>query len=695
MTRINPSVPAVVLGFHYGGLGVARSLGRLGVRVHGVDRDRRAPGFASRYCRSAHVWDCEQAPVADTLIFLDDLGKRVGPAVLIPTTDAAAVLVAEHADELAPRFLFPRPSPRVVRALTDKREVFRLAHEHGVPTPAVAFPRSRDDVLQFLSRASFPVVLKAINPTRLERRTGRRLLVARTAEELLRHYAEWEDGDAPNLMLQEYVPGDDTTVWMFNGVFNEWSECVAGFTGRKLRQHPAQGGATSLGVCADNPEVARLTIAFMWALRYQGVLDIGFRYDARDGLYKLLDPNPRIGATFRLFVDEQGMDVARFLYSDLTGQPVWLAPMRAGRKWIVEDADLDSSLVRARDGRLTLRGWLGSLRGVEEGAWFARDDLRPLWSITRQLVGRVLRGVARRLGAPRLLAGLTRWRDAWGRIVNRRVKSLLGAVAFRTGLHGVLLQDRAVIVLFHRVGERVGESGLWSTADAFRDYCDFFEKYFRVISLGQLLDRLASGKDVSRCLVITFDDGYRDNYDVAAAELTLRRLPACFFVTTELVGSRAAPAWATSEGVKPVWMGWDEVRGLAARGFEIGSHTMTHVDLSHAPGEAARREILGSKSRLERELGAPVRHFSYPFGQRDQITEANRAVVRMAGFECCLSAYGGVVATGADPFHLQRQPVSPWFVSPTHFGFELLEAALQRPRGFKHAVPERQVQSAA
>src|SRR5256885_13881255 len=100
------------------------------------------------------------------------------------------------------------------------------------------------------------------------------------------------------------------------------------------------------------------------------------------------------------------MDVARFLYVDLTGQPGWLAPMRAGRKWIVEDADLDSSLVRARDGRLTLRGWLGSLRGVEEGAWFARDDLRPLWSGTRQSVWRALQVVARRVGAPRLLARL-------------------------------------------------------------------------------------------------------------------------------------------------------------------------------------------------------------------------------------------------------------------------------------------------
>src|SRR5437762_14107650 len=103
MIRINPSVPAVVLGFHYGGLGVARSLGRLGVRVHGVDRDPRAAGFASRYCRTAHVWDCEQAPVADTLAFLDDVGRKFGPAVLVPTTDRTAVLVAEHGYELAAR----------------------------------------------------------------------------------------------------------------------------------------------------------------------------------------------------------------------------------------------------------------------------------------------------------------------------------------------------------------------------------------------------------------------------------------------------------------------------------------------------------------------------------------------------------------------------------------------------------------
>jgi len=397
MYGVNPSVPVVVLGFHYGGLRGARSLGRLGVQVHGLDPDPRAPGFASRYCHSAHVWDCERAPAADTLAFLDELGRQIGPAVLIPTSDATAALVAEHTDELRHRFLFASVPAELMRALTDKRQVFRLAQRAGVPTPAVLFPRSGDDVARFLQHITFPIVLKAINPARLERRTGQRLLVVHTPDELLVRYAEWEDVEAPNLMLQEYIPGADETVWMFNGVFNERSECVAAFTGQKLRQHPSDGGATSLGRCAQNESIVRLTIDFMRTLGYRGVLDIDYRYDARDGLYKLLDPNPRIGATFRLFVDEQGMDVARLYYLELTGQPVRPTPMRTGRTWIVEERGLATSVYRAADGTLSLRDWWRSLREVEEAAWYARDDRRPFWLMCRNLIRRALGTATRKI----------------------------------------------------------------------------------------------------------------------------------------------------------------------------------------------------------------------------------------------------------------------------------------------------------
>ena len=107
-----------------------------------------------------------------------------------------------------------------------------------------------------------------------------------------------------NTMLQEYIPGGPDTSGCSTATSTR-SDCLFGFTGRKLRQSPPYTGMTSLGVCLPNPDVAQTTTRFTKEIGYRGVLDIGYRYDARDGRYKLLDVNPRLGATFRLFVDPE------------------------------------------------------------------------------------------------------------------------------------------------------------------------------------------------------------------------------------------------------------------------------------------------------------------------------------------------------------------------------------------------------
>lgn len=394
--RIDPSVPVVVAGMHHGGLGIARTLGRWGVAVHGIDADPRAPALRSGWLRSARVWPFHARPAEETVDFL----LRTAPAdrsLLVPTSDDLALLVAEHADALSARYLFQRNPPELVRALSDKRALYHLCRSLGVPTPETAFPRCRGEVEAFAASAVFPVMLKGIDGLRLQRRTGVKMAIAATPAELLERYAALEDPASPNLMLQQYIPGGDDTVWMFNGYFDARSACRAGFTGKKLRQHPVHTGATSLGICLDNPEVHRLTVEMMGAIGYRGILDIGWRYDARNGGYLLLDPNPRIGSTFRLFVDQRGMDVARWLYLDLTGQPLPEPAEYQGRKWMVEERDLESSLDYAREGTLTLAEWLRSLRGVEELAWWARDDVRPFATVATRTLGRGVRSLARRM----------------------------------------------------------------------------------------------------------------------------------------------------------------------------------------------------------------------------------------------------------------------------------------------------------
>jgi|SRR5579875_1302306 predicted ATP-grasp superfamily ATP-dependent carboligase len=383
------STPAVVLNcFRHSGLAIVRSLGRLGVPVYAVHGERTAPAFYSRYCYEGIVWDVHTAPPEESLRFLEDLGRRIGRrSLLITTSDIGAVFVASYAKQLANWFIFPEQNLELVQSLRSKKEMYYLAKKWGVPTPEAVFPCSRTDVEDYLAAACFPLLLKPIS----SRASRLPLWMVQTKQELLEHLESIQESSIPDYMIQEYIPGGDEMTWMFNGYFDHTSDCKIGFTGRKLRNYPPYFGGASLGVCAHNEEVARMTVEFMKAIGYRGPLDIGYRYDTRDGRYKVHDVNPRIGATFRLFVGQNGMDVARALYQDMTGQQVQPAALQEGRKWIVEDCDWISALRYHRDGKLTLRGWYESLRGIDEMSFIAKDDLWPIMSAISGIIREVLR----------------------------------------------------------------------------------------------------------------------------------------------------------------------------------------------------------------------------------------------------------------------------------------------------------------
>jgi predicted ATP-grasp superfamily ATP-dependent carboligase len=380
MRIANTSTPVVALkSVAHGGLGLVRSLGRLGIDAYTVDANRWTPAFFSRYNSGSIRLDVETAPATTALAELQSLARRIGrQAVLIPSPDYAAIFMADHYESLKRWFIFPEQSPDLLRSLYSKREMYFLAKQHGVPTPEAVFPASRQDVLDFLPSARFPLVLKAIDGTRLSARCGKKMFIVNSAKELLAIYDEIEEPGRPNLMLQEYIAGVDDSIWMFNGYFNRQSECLVSFTGKKLRQCPAFSGYTCFGACLRNDVVLASATRFLQALNYTGMVDIDFCYDPRDGQYKMLDVNPRLGATFRLFTGENGLDLARAYYLDMTGQRVPPSVAREGRKWIVRDLDFASSLRYYKRKQLTASEWIKSLFDVEESAYFAADDPLPL-----------------------------------------------------------------------------------------------------------------------------------------------------------------------------------------------------------------------------------------------------------------------------------------------------------------------------
>ncbi len=377
---VDTTTPIVALGldrgvFHHGVLGIARSAGRLGIPVYRVGLERRSPGALSRYCRGRR-WVPENADAQRVFQALHELNRDIGPSILVPVDDVSSVFVERHAGSLEEHFLFPRQPAGLAQALSSKREMYELCRQHDIPTPLSIFPESEADVLAHADQTTFPTVVKCINAG-ASAASAPRVTIAQNREELLEAYRLMEPVEGHNVMLQEYIPGTPESVWMFNGYFDERSDCMVGFTGKKIRQAPPYTGATTLGVCLANAAVQETTVRLMKAVGYRGILDIGYRFDHRDGQYKLLDVNPRIGGTFRLFVGPDGMDVLRALYLDLTGQQVPATALQDGRRWIVEPLDMASSITYARRGDLTLGQWAGSLRDVREAAWFAADDPLP------------------------------------------------------------------------------------------------------------------------------------------------------------------------------------------------------------------------------------------------------------------------------------------------------------------------------
>lgn len=381
---IDTTTPILVLGLsrgalHHGALGIARSGGRIGVAVHRLSRERWAPAAVSRYSRG---WITVPPGASDEQILerLHEVARDIGRAILIPVDDSGSVFLDTHAAALEQEFLFPKQPPGLARQLSSKREMFEMCKRNGVSTPNSQFPRSEDEMIELAEQMTFPAVVKCINAGDTPPDSPR-VAIARNRHQLLHVYRLMESPAGCNVMLQEYIPGTSESVWMFNGYFDAQSDCKLAFTGKKIRQSPPYTGVTTLGVCVRNGAVHDITTRLMKAIGYRGILDIGYRFDQRDGQYKLLDVNPRIGGSFRLFVSEDGADVLRAMYLDLTGQPVAANGFEEGRRWLVEPLDVMSSITYRRRGDMTLAAWLRSLRGVREAAWFASDDPLPFLTL--------------------------------------------------------------------------------------------------------------------------------------------------------------------------------------------------------------------------------------------------------------------------------------------------------------------------
>jgi peptidoglycan/xylan/chitin deacetylase (PgdA/CDA1 family) len=159
------------------------------------------------------------------------------------------------------------------------------------------------------------------------------------------------------------------------------------------------------------------------------------------------------------------------------------------------------------------------------------------------------------------------------------------------------------------------------------------EAGFEFVTVAEFAERATTTGPPPGLIALSFDDGMADNHEFVLPILREHGIPATVYVTTGLIG-KPNPWMPRDSGAR--MMTPEELRDLISAGFEIGSHTVTHPDLSLLDYEGCLREMLDSRSMLERLLGAPIRTFAYPFCHYGP---AALAAARAAGFSAAVTCH--------------------------------------------------------
>jgi len=215
--------------------------------------------------------------------------------------------------------------------------------------------------------------------------------------------------------------------------------------------------------------------------------------------------------------------------------------------------------------------------------------------------------------------------------------------------------DGVPILMYHKVNPdpATGGQGLrvhpleFETQMAYL-YCSGYKS----ISLANLADHSDRGMPLPpRPVIITFDDGYQDNFTYAYPILKKYQMTATIFVVAGTVGD--INQFDFGEGTQPLNKMADlhQLKEMARGGITIGCHTMTHPHLAGLKKEEARHEITESKKQLETLLNTPVEFFCYPYGSYDRDT---LNMVRESGFRAAVTTQRGLGRYPEEAFALKR-----------------------------------------
>ena len=244
--------------------------------------------------------------------------------MVFATHDEGLRAIARHRDSLELLCPFPRDLERLQKK--------RVQLDAALHTPDTRYPESAAEAVAAAEEIGYPVLLKPSEPVGFRQQYGKQAVICHSASEVEEAYGQIEPWEP---MVQDLIPGGDDELYTLGAYLSESLEPLGLFCGRKLIQTPPGIGTARLAEAVWVDEVVDAGLHLLRALGCNGLSQVEFKRDPRDGKFKLMEVNPRLWQWHSL-ARASGVDLPLIAYRDLTGEPVEAVRMNGGRrKWAI------------------------------------------------------------------------------------------------------------------------------------------------------------------------------------------------------------------------------------------------------------------------------------------------------------------------------------------------------------------------
>ena len=221
--------------------------------------------------------------------------------------------------------------------------------------------------------------------------------------------------------------------------------------------------------------------------------------------------------------------------------------------------------------------------------------------------------------------------------------------------------QRVIVLSYHRVNDDLRDS-LTVGIEQFDRHMAILKQKYTVAAIADIVRGNVPRNTARPVVAVTFDDGYLDNYENAVPILLKHKIPAAFFISTGMIGSKNGFAHDLRKLGKALPnMNWKQIAHMKQLGFTIGSHTVTHINCAKDDAGKVREEIIKSKETIEDRLGIKEVMFAYPFGKMEDMNNEILEYVKKAGYIGCVSAYEGPNEKTLTPFNVLRMGIDSNF----------------------------------